>query len=179
MVLVAVTAWLAVVALGSAVVWGVISRAGREVVPAAEPEIVARTGPTTAAPSPDRTRPPASPSSSAPKPSGRPSSPATAPTPAPATTPADPSTSPAPEADATVQRRTWQGPGGFVSAECRGSRISLQAAQADAGFAVQVDERGPEEVHVHFEGREDEGRESEVEGRCRDGVPVFVAHSED
>ena len=182
-VLGAVTAWLAVVALGSAVVWSVISRAGEEVAPRVGGEVVARadTGQPARSPHPARTPRPAPPSSSAARPSGTPSSPAPAPTRAPATTPGDPTSSPDPETEAAVdvQRRTWQGPGGFVSAECRGERISLQAAQADSGFSVEVAERGPETIHVHFEGREDEGRESEVEGRCRDGVPVFGSRSDD
>jgi hypothetical protein len=60
----------------------------------------------------------------------------------------------------------------MVVAECAGSRIGLQAAQANAGWHVQVDSRGPGEVRVNFVQGGD-GGEAEVTAACRSGAPVF------
>lgn len=151
-VLAAVAAWLAVVAVGSALVWSAISRAGDD-----EP------GPATTVPAATA---PASDASPSPSPS--PSSPS----------PSASTGGPDGGSDDAIERRTWQGPGGYVSVECRGPAISLVAAQADAGFVVEADERGPKEVKVVFEGQGEEGRETEVEAECVDGVPAFAVSTE-
>ncbi len=146
---VAVLAWLAVVALGSTVVWVVISRAGDGIAPTADPGVVATSsdaGPT-------------SPTSTSARPSQRPTS----------------SGAPGPVAE----RRTWQGPGGLVIAECRDTAISLVSSSADPGFRVEVKERGPEELDLAFEGQGEEGRETEVKARCLDGVPEFEVDATD
>lgn len=137
----AVVAWLAVVAVGSTVVWLVISRAGDGIAPASAPSIAPSppaTGPSTTPPHTDR---PSTPASSGP----------------------------------TAQRRTWQGAGGLVTVECVGDAISLVATSPDAGFVVDPEDRGPDEVRVAFEGQGEEGRETSVRARCEGGLPVFEA----
>lgn len=83
----------------------------------------------------------------------------------------------APSSDSA--QRTWHGAGGYVSATCQRSAISLDGAQADVGFTVEVEDRGPERLRVHFEGQGEEGRETEVEAQCVDGVPDFTVSAED
>ena len=159
-VLLGVAAWLAVVAVGSTAVWLVISQAGADVGTTGSPLPAAAT----------RTGPPASPSTSRPSHTSRPSARPTG-RPSPTT-----STPPPPPA---AERRTWQGVGGYVTAECRGSDLALVAAQPDAGFAISVSDRGPDTLEVAFEGREDEnGRHSEVRGVCVGGAPRFTAQPE-
>lgn len=157
-VLTAVAAWLAVVAVGSVLVWSVISRAG-DVEPGSQTAL------------PAATRTPAGESAQPPTPAGES---AQSPTP----TPSTPSSSTA-SPDREAEQRTWQGPGGYVSVECRGQEISLVAAQADAGFVVEVDHRGPDEVKVAFEGQGEEGRETEVSAECRAAVPEFEVNAEE
>ncbi len=142
-ILTAVAAWLVVVALGSTLVWTVISRAGEGIVPTIGPGVAATTtAPGTGRPSPTRSE----------QPSDRPAAPA---------------------------RRTWQGPGGLVTVECRGSVITLVATSADAGFTVAPGSRGPDEVRVGFEGQGEEGRESDVRAHCLDGTPDFEVDARD
>lgn len=144
-VLTAAAAWLAVVAVGSVLVWSVISRAG-DVEPGSQTAVPAATG-----------------------------TPGGASARTPTSTPSASTASP----DSAAARRTWQGPGGYVSVECRGRAVSLVAAQADAGFVVEVDERGPDEVTVAFEGQGEEGRETEVSAVCRALVPEFEVNAEE
>jgi hypothetical protein len=144
----AVIAWLVVVAVGSTVVWLVISRAGDGISPASAPSIAPSTpstAPSTTQPHTDRPSTPSSPASSGP----------------------------------AAQRRTWQGAGGLVTAECVGDTISLVSYSADAGFLVEPDKRGPDEVRVAFQGQGEEGRETSVRARCEGGVPVFEADTND
>jgi hypothetical protein len=144
-----VLTWLVVVAIGSTLVWTVISRAGEQVVSSSDPLVVTNGPKPTRSPSPSSSSPPSSPASS--------SSPA----------------GPAPE------RRTWQGVGGLVVAQCVGSAISRVSLLPDDGYAVELKEDGPEELEVEFEGREDEsGSQSSVSATCVDGVPVFQSQVE-
>ena len=55
-----------------------------------------------------------------------------------------------------ARQRTWQGVGGYVTAQCRGTDISLVAAQPDAGFVIAVSDRGPDALEASFAGRERE-----------------------
>jgi hypothetical protein len=57
-----------------------------------------------------------------------------------------------------------------VSVLCSGSAISLQAASPSNGYAVEVRERGPEEVEVRLESDDDEAR---VEASCSSGRARF------
>ena len=151
--------WLGVVVLGSGLVWAVISRAG---------EGVGDPAPTSAAFASEPTGP-AAPTSSA--------------TPSSHHTAGSGSSSPEPTgvtptgsaATAEPGRRTWQGTGGTVVAECSGTSIRLIGAQADSGFHLDVDDRGPVQVKVAFEASPEQGSEaSSVRGVSSDGVPVFT-----
>ncbi|MGK2875543.1 MAG: hypothetical protein ACSLEW_07860 [Nocardioides sp.] len=177
-VLTAVAAWLAVVAVGSVLVWSVISRAG-DVEPGSQTALPAATR----TPAGESAQPPtpAGESAQSPTPAGEsapPPTPAGEPAQSPTPTPSTPSSSTA-SPDREAEQRTWQGPGGYVSVECRGQEISLVAAQADAGFVVEVDHRGPDEVKVAFEGQGEEGRETEVSAECRAAVPEFEVDAEE
>ena len=65
----------------------------------------------------------------------------------------------------------------MVTGECRGSAISLVGVNPSPdGYVAEVDDRGPEKLEVHFEGRGDQdGKETEINAECQGGVPVFDA----
>jgi hypothetical protein len=185
-----VLAWTFVVVIGSSLVWVVISRAGAGVAPQADSSGEAVADVLTPTPShgpgpaqssttrptlrPEPSEAPSSAAPSEPPVSSAPGVPSSDPrtAPPPGSGPSAPSSSPAPV------RRSWSGTGGTVVAECSGSRISLVAAQPDAGFAVEVGGRGPGEVEVSFHGRGDEERETQVKGVCVGGTPRFSAEYE-
>lgn len=145
--LLGVLSWVLVVGVGSTLVWAVISRAGQEVVASSPPPVVGSTSQASAEPT-----------GSGPSGTGT----------------SDPSTNPGSPVPQVPERRTWQGVGGVVVAECRGARISMVSAQADLGFLVEAKETGPERLRVEFEGREDEsGSSTEVVAECQSGVPHF------
>lgn len=203
-VLVGLVAWLAVVAVGSTLVWTVISHVGDGLASTTMP----RTGASAFADPGSTTRPSAKPSR---KPSGKPSArPSGGPSGGPSTNVPDPtppvsvppasvppvsvppassppaSVPPASSPPASVppvvtaRRTTWEGVGGSVVAECRGSAISLFAAQPDEGYRAEVKKSGPEEVEVQFEGREEESASSaEVSAWCESGRPRFEVEVED
>jgi hypothetical protein len=57
--------------------------------------------------------------------------------------------------------------------------VGLVSAQPEGGYAVEVDDRGPVELGVTFEAREDDsGLRSEVRARCERGVPRFESRTE-
>ncbi len=147
----AILAWVVVVAVGSSAVWAVISRAGNGIAPTAEPVVEAPATTTT--------------------PGARPTGPTRSASPSPSPT------GPTGPTGSTVERRTWQGTGGFVTAECRGATIALVAKSADPGFVVEERDVSAEEIRVTFEGQGSESREAEVRARCESGVPVFEASS--
>jgi|LULE01.1.fsa_nt_gb hypothetical protein len=143
--------WVLVIALGSSLVWVVISSAGSGVSETLETSTVATvpvevTLPPAVSPHPSRS--PSSSSSSA---------------------PASP-----------VQQATWTGPAGAITVECRGSAVSLVGAYPSAdGWVVEVKDRGPERVEAEFEGRgEQEGAETRVRAECVSGVPEFEERAE-
>lgn len=143
--------WVLVVAVGSTLVWTVISRAGDGVVSSSSPVVGA-----TSSPGAEPSSPGPEPSSQSPSGPSAPSAQSNSPT------------TPAPV------RRTWQGVGGVVVAECLGPQISLVSAQADLGFVAEAKETGPERLRIEFDGREDEsGSHSEVLAVCVAGVPQF------
>lgn len=148
-VAIGLVAWLAVVAVGSTLVWAVISRVGDDVTSSASPAATGTAG-----------------QSATPRPTG-----ATGPDPSADTDPQDPDPG---------TRRTWQGVGGSLVAQCRGDAVSLVSAQPDAGYAVEVEDEGPGVVAVEFEGREDdEGRKVKVEAVCVDGAPEFSVETDE
>ena len=180
-ILAAVTAWLLVVGVGSTAVWLVISNAGDDV--GAANRLPMRAAVTDAGPLTPLT-PPAQPVAPSPRPlHTAPARPTTHPAgQRSATSPASSSPSsavpPSPLAPPAARRRTWQGVGGYVTAQCRGTDISLVAAQPDAGFVIAVSDRGPQTLEATFTGREREsGRHTEVRAVCVEGVPRFQSHS--
>ena len=138
-----IAVWVLVVALGSALVWVVISRAGDGVVSSQAPITSA-----TDEPEPGRT----------PKPST-----------SPGTTPSDS----AEPATSDPVRRTWQGVGGQVTVSCQGSAASFVNAIPDSGFVFEIDDRGPDRVRVEFERDADDDQRSRIEVSCVDGTPRF------
>ncbi len=199
------SAWLLVVAVGSALVWTVISRAGDELAAAASPPFQASAPSPTeaevATPSsqaPQDTRKPTVIRSKAPSPTANDSSTSSIPesvdeTPLPPSSPPAPSEQPANHSDdddhdwddgdkwdddgenSPVVRATWQGSGGVVTAECQGWAISLLSAQGDSGYHVEVWSKGPRRVGVNFEAQDGSGQRTEVFGACYRGTPKFYA----
>ncbi|MGV8909414.1 MAG: hypothetical protein ACOH1Y_10565 [Propionicimonas sp.] len=68
---------------------------------------------------------------------------------------------------------TWIGAVGKVTARCSDERITLVAATPLDGFAVEVKDRGPEQLQLEFE-REGSTKESRIRAVCVDGSPVFT-----
>lgn len=158
-VLAAVAAWVLVVAVGSTLVWAVISRAGDGVVstdgpaPSSSGSEVGRSATVAGRPTIS---------------AGPTTGPTTAPTTAPTTGPTTPSSSPPGE----PVRRTWQGVGGTVTVLCTGGAAGLDSALPEGGFSVEVHDRGPERVEVRFEEQDGE-RRSRVRATCVAGTPRF------
>ncbi|MDO9497383.1 MAG: hypothetical protein Q7J48_16900 [Nocardioides sp.] len=167
-------AWLVVVAIGSTLVWAVISRVGDGLVTTADSSVA----PSTSSPTPSRTPSPKPSRTPSPKPSRTPStSPTTSPPSSPVSSP--PVSSPPSSAAPVSRSATWQGLGGVVVAECTGDAIRTLSVLADPGFRVEVGNPGPEQLEVEFEGREDEeGSESKVRAVCVAGAPQFSAETE-
>ena len=180
----AALAWLAVVAMTSAVTWAVINDAGQRVLSESSPPVQLR-GTDAAAPSSSpagpsrRTRPRHSP---APSPSAAPRtsapSPASSPTASTSTTrspsPSSRTPSPAPTSQ-TGRSATWQGRPGSVTVRCVDGRASLESASPDDGYRVGVGGRGPGEVEVTFQGR---GSRVQVTAGCASGAPRFRTEGE-
>lgn len=180
--LLAVVAWTLLVLVCSTGVWGVIRTAGTGVT--TSPEVPSTI--TSAAPSPGRatTSPRSNPSTTARRPSPtREATPSPTPPPANPGKPVEPDE--ADEADdprapqsqePTEVRRTWQGTAGAVVASCRGATITFHGAQPNSGWRVEVGNRGPQEIEVHFSKfqGEDEGKgEVELKAHCAGGQPRF------
>jgi hypothetical protein len=170
--------WLAAVAGVSATAWVAIDRAGRDItggVVSSLPKVElgtpggARTpgsSPTTntAAPEPSATAEPSATRehSAAPVPSAPPG---------PSATPG----SETPSSSTTPQDRTVSVTGGQVSVRCTGASILLRIAQPDNGWRVEVDNAGPDQVHVTFRsGDEEEGGGTQVTAVCAMGTPAFT-----
>lgn len=181
----AVAGWLTVVGATSAVAWVAIDRAGREVLtaPAAAAGSAAVTtgaprtpsgaatsagGPATTTPTPTATAP-TSPSSASPGSSGSPTHRTT--------TSSTHTSAPASRPPAAVDR-TVGVQGGQVGVRCAGAAASLRFAQPADGWAVSVDDDGPDRVRVRFSSAA-ERREIEVEAECSGGTPVFTTSDDD
>ena len=200
--LLAAAAWLALILGTSTAVWAVIDAAGHRVTASASLPATGRVLPAAASPSADPQRPGRR--SGGAKPTVRPGRPArhsAVPLPASATpsagarpgttapvppVPAPPrrsphaspsSPAPPPPAPASEQR-TWQGSSGNVVAACSGASISLRGALANTGWRVQVENRGPQTVQVHFE-RSDDSAEVQLVGTCSQGAPGFTTSARD
>lgn len=160
----AVLAWVGVIAVGSSLVWFVVSRAGAGL---AERGPTAATAPAPSAVTPTPDSRPTRSAGSRPGASGQASG--TPPAASPGSTPV-----------AVAQQRTWTGPAGVVTVECRGGAIALLGAYPSAdGYVVEVKDRGPDRVEVEFEGRsEQEGAETRVRAECGAGGPVLEVDQE-
>lgn len=188
-----VALWLAVVTVGSVLVWSVIGRVGEHLATSEEPLVTPSTATAatdvTGSTRPHPGRPPhssgaptrsSSPTSAPPATSAAPTGQSTSAVPHPggASTSRPPSTSSTPSP--VAQRRTWSGRAGLVTAQCVGAQVSLVAAQPSSGFSVEVDDRGPARLVVQFEGRsEGEEGQSVVRATCVGGAPSFSAVVED
>ena len=183
--------WLATTVAATAMVWTATSVVAGDVTDRPAPVVAPRevvqalaevtpdpgTGPPpSTAPDPTptttpRTRPTAPPSQPAPGAATTlpppPPSTTTTTTAAPASTPPPTTAPPAPDPTATYSTE-----GGVVTASCSGFFIRLVAATPTDGYAVEVLDRGPASVHVHFVGRGHE--ESRVRLVCFGGRPIRV-----
>lgn len=197
-----ISAWLLVVAVGSAMVWTVISRAGDDLMPAASASLRA------SAPSAEKSASKAAPSkpqetakailikSKEPKRSEPPSPSPTESAP-PVEDPPSPQPSSPPSRDDDDDngggdeqwgdnnktppakfRATWQGVPGAVIAECVGWRISLIGAPANSGYHVDVDTWSGA-IRVVFEKRDVSGERTTVFGKCHEGKPIFFDKTDD
>ena len=90
--------------------------------------------------------------------------------------PTSPATTPG-SSDAVVER-TWSGTGGVVVVVCRGAAAELGPASPDTGFAIEVDDTGPDRVQVEFEGQGDNDAKTRVRAWCVDGEPTFEIDSD-
>jgi hypothetical protein len=90
--------------------------------------------------------------------------------------PTSPATTPG-SSEAAVER-TWSGTGGVVVVVCRGAAAELGPASPDTGFAIDVDDTGPDRVQVEFEGQGDNDAETRVRAWCVDGEPTFEVDSD-
>ncbi|MGD9957977.1 hypothetical protein [Nocardioides sp.] len=194
-VVLAATAWVTVVALGSTLVWAVISRAGEGVVggtvAGGEPASTGGGTPAPAVGSPSLRSPSAHPShprasssatADASESSG-PSDPATTGDSAPTRpagghhqTSSSPS-GPAAPPPATPEQRTWSNAAGSVTAQCTGTRIRYRSALPQTGYKVEWEYEGPSQLKVKFERTGEQEGETEVRATCRNGVPQFRSES--
>lgn len=154
--------WLAVVIGCATGVWAVIRSAGEDVATTlAIPTSTSGTSVHGEVRSSTRPTPrPAAP---------RPSTPSATPSEA---TPAQATTS---EATTSEARRRWQGPPGDVVTGCRDATIAFRGAQANAGWRVEVEDRGPARVEVVFSQGDDDdpGATARVEAACASGAPRY------
>ncbi len=81
---------------------------------------------------------------------------------------------PTPVASATSGHNpaTWTGTAGKVTARCTDGAISLVAATPSDGFGVDVKDRGPTQLLLEFERKDDAG-ETRLRAICVDNSPVF------
>jgi hypothetical protein len=172
-------AWLAVVAVASAVTWGVIDAAGRGVLGSGGPDslqaadLTSTAEPATVAPAPTLSRSPHASGGPRPTRTGGVGPTGGSPTSTPPLPPAATASTP-PEQDLPAARGqvgSWVGPGGEVTAACTGSTIDFRSATPSDGWGREVKDEGPHEVEVEFESGGDDRRRTEVVGLCVGGRP--------
>jgi hypothetical protein len=186
----ALLAWFTVVALGSGLVWTVISHAGASVVSNAAPlyadEATQNPVPQPSGSSTTHSSPTKSPEDKNTKKHDS-SKPTTGPTTGPSQGEPSSNSSPSPSHNTTpkpdkstpdTQRRTWSGKAGTVSVSCTGKRLRLIAAQPNVGYRVEVENEGSDELKVKFEPSGD-GGETVVKAVCRGGTPRLTIESDD
>ncbi len=175
----AVSAWLAVVALGSTLVWAVVSRAGDGLVSGAPlpitPTEPSRTSPQPSIGTPKSARPTASPTSSRSPTPVDPPEPTSEPTTSGGTQNPEPSPDNPPTSPDPTRSATWSGKGGSVTARCTGPKIRVTAFPA-SGFNVdELEYEGLSQAKVKFQRNGAQELESEVTALCRNGAPQFRA----
>lgn len=179
--------WLAVVVSVSALVWLVISQAGRGLVASDGTPPTSGADPTSAPPAYHPSMAPHAPSGSPSQTSSEPPpEPSTTPTSTPTSHPAtpDPSATPdsptgSPSSSEAEVGRTWQGLAGTVVVSCAPSGVRLVSAQPSNGFKVEVHAEDGR-LEAAFEGREDDrGAHVRVVARCVSGTPSFSVESDD
>lgn len=189
--IVAVTVWVAVVLVGSTMVWAVISRAGREVIAVTDAPV----DPASSAASPrhkpghsgsgrpsshpshrhsQRPDGSASPSGGASQPSGTESSAGGQPGSSHTSHPGGGQTSAPPPPGPDPRRDTWSGRGGTVMLECTGPKVTDVSAYPNAGYRYVVEDKTSSSLEVKFVGS-DEEHEVEVYAYCQGGTPHFRA----
>lgn len=176
----AATAWVGVVIVGSALTWLAIDRAGQQVSGTAassettRPAVVGTIGsPPVASGTPSVV--PSGTASVMPSAGGTASSAPATPTRTPTSTPTHPTKSsggspPKSSPPANTEIRTWSGPSGSVTVSCTGSTIRFQGASPNDGWRVERGDDSGDEIEVKFE--EDE-TEVQVKATCVSGVPRF------
>lgn len=194
--LIAAGTWLATTAAATALVWAATSVVAadvtdrpaavvphREVVMALQtespgvdtaPAVPAPPSTTTTAPAPAPTAAqnrPQQPQNPASGPTSTPPSTVPAPAPTPPTTSPSPVNPPAAAQPSPDPTGTYATAGGTVTVACNGYVIGLIAATPTDGYAVDVLDRGPGTVDVHFSGR---GEEIRVRAVCFNGAPVRI-----
>jgi hypothetical protein len=170
----AATAWIGVVIVGSALTWLAIDRAGQQVTSSSasanntQPAVVGTIGaPPVASSTPSKkpSRKPSDPGSSSPSPVGQPSTAAPTRTP---TKNSDGSTTEPPTA--RTELRTWSGVAGSVTVSCTGGTVRFKGASPSDGWHVERGDDSGDSIEVKFE--KDEA-EVQVRATCVSGVPRF------
>lgn len=175
----ALSLWFALIAVGSTVVWTVISGTGSQLV-GSEPLFT--TGATAPAPPSPQGKVPGATLKPSPTPTPTPT-----PTPSPAptasataeSTPSDAAPTPDGKDDQGIEgsgavRRSWSGGAGTVMAECTGVELSNYSALQNGGYSVHTHEEY-NRLQVEFTSKGG-GEDVEVEAWCRNGVPTFDDH---
>lgn len=85
-------------------------------------------------------------------------------------TPANPSAPPSPEPTRAAQ--SWNGIGGRLTVRCAGDAIELSSAVPDVGYKVEVKDKGPIRLQVHFEAT-GSGPETKLVAVCSGGAAQF------
>jgi hypothetical protein len=170
----AATAWVGVVIIGSALTWFAIDRAGQQVTNSSasadttQPAVVGTIGD----PPISSSTPTHSPAALA-TPSRTPSRTATtAPTSAPTKKPGG--SSPKPAATAQTELRTWSGVAGSVTVSCTGRTVRFKGASPNDGWHVERGDDSGDSIEVKFEKNE---TEVQVHATCVGGVPRFQAET--
>jgi hypothetical protein len=166
----AATAWVGVVIVGSALTWLAINRAGQQVTSssadaaATQPAVVGTIGvPPIASATPSH-RPSAG--------SSAPTSPTRTGTSVPTHAPTKTSggSTPRSGSPARTEIRTWSGVAGSVTVSCTGRTVRFKGASPNDGWHVERGDTSGDSIEVKFERSE---TEVQVRATCASGVPRF------
>lgn len=171
----ATTAWIGVVIVGSALTWVAIDRAGKQVTSSSassattQPAVVGTIGsPPIASSTPSH-----SPTRGT-TPSDHPTSPTQTATVPPTHAPTKSSGGSTPKssapAPARTEIRTWSGSAGSVTVSCTGRTVRFKGASPNDGWHVERGDDSGDSIEVKFERNE---TEVQVRATCSSGVPRF------